>query len=211
VIVNSAGDAELGALADVDDEALQGQLDALLVGPLRLSRLALRHQRERGHGRIVNVSSTLATTPLPFTGAYAAAKAGLDAATEVLALEVAPEGIDVIRVECGPVRTPAWDHAADSVRGGDDAATEDARARWATLTDLAQPLFADPDAVGALIADAALDEHPKPVYRIGPGSHLDRLVALVPDRLRQSALGHLFGLRPRPSGSGAAQEDGGGG
>jgi NAD(P)-dependent dehydrogenase (short-subunit alcohol dehydrogenase family) len=115
--------------------------------------------------------------------------------TEVLALELRPDGIDVIRIECGPIQTPAWDEAAATVRAGDDPTTQDARDRWARLTDLAQPAFADADAVGALIADAALDDHPKPVYRIGPGSHLDRLVDLVPDRLRHVAIGNLFGLR----------------
>ena len=68
VIVNNAGDALLGALVDCEDDAIREQLEVMLVGPNRLARFAAEHRRARGSGRIVNVSPTLASAPVPFTG-----------------------------------------------------------------------------------------------------------------------------------------------
>jgi NAD(P)-dependent dehydrogenase (short-subunit alcohol dehydrogenase family) len=192
VVVNSAGDALLGPLMDTDDESVRQQFEAHVLGPNRLARFAVEHQRLRGHGRIVNVSSSLADLPLPFTGWYSAAKAALDATTDVLRVELRGDGIEVVRVECGPVRTPAWDHAGDAVLASTDAPSAPARLRWAELTSRAQRAFADPDHVGAVIADAALDEHPRAVYRVGPGSHLNQLIGLVPATVRDSLMALVF-------------------
>ena len=105
VVVNSAGDALLGAMVDIDDDAARAQLEVMLIGPNRLARFAAEHQRQRGSGRIVNVSSTLARTPLPFTGWYSAAKAALEVTTDVLRQELHP-----IRSRCRPGRVRAGTH-----------------------------------------------------------------------------------------------------
>lgn len=197
VIVNSAGDAELGAMMDIDDDAARAQFETLVLGPVRLARLAVPHLREAGHGRIVNVSSTLGSTPLPFTGWYGAAKAALDSATDALRLELAPSGIEVISVECGAVDTPAWDDAGEAVESGHDESTAESRHRWAQLTRLARPLFPEPEDVGTVIARAALDDNPRPKYRVGFGSHLPVLSSLLPSRLTDAATRALFGLGKR--------------
>jgi NAD(P)-dependent dehydrogenase (short-subunit alcohol dehydrogenase family) len=57
-------------------------------------------------GRIVNVTSILAATPLAGGGAYCAAKAGLELATKVMALELAEAGVTVNAVAPGHTATP---------------------------------------------------------------------------------------------------------
>ena len=199
VVVNSAGDALLGAMVDIDDDAARAQLEVMLIGPNRLARFAAEHQRQRGSGRIVNVSSTLARTPLPFTGWYSAAKAALEVTTDVLRQELHPSGVDVVLVECGPVRTPAWEKAGEHVTEGSDPTTRSARERWNRLTTFAEPTFADPAEVGSLIAQAALDENLRTVYRIGPGSRLDILTRLLPARLTDLVSRTVFGLGSSPN------------
>jgi len=61
--------------------------------------------RAQGSGTIVNVSSVAAQDPLPACSLYSASKAALEAASESLALEVAPHGINVLIVEPGNFRT----------------------------------------------------------------------------------------------------------
>src|SRR2546429_2150647 len=56
-IVNNAGYSNMGAVEDVSDEEARDQLDAMVLAPIRLARLALPHMRQQGGGRIVNVSS----------------------------------------------------------------------------------------------------------------------------------------------------------
>jgi NAD(P)-dependent dehydrogenase (short-subunit alcohol dehydrogenase family) len=94
-------------------------------------------------GSIVNVSSA-ASRGAPLLGAYAAAKAGLEAYSRTMALEWAPSGIRVNVVSVGAVRTPRTGLGEDpeSVTGaiplrrrGD--ASEVATAAMFLLSDLA--------------------------------------------------------------------------
>ena len=195
VVVNCAGDARLGALMDLDDDQAREQFETLVIAPIRLARFAVPHQRAAGNGRIVNVSSTMGSTPLPFTGWYGAAKAALDVATDALRLELGPTGITVIRVECGAVDSPAWDTAGDDVEAGADEVTQSSRHRWVALTRWARPHFATTAEVATVIADAALDDDPEPVYRVGFGSTIPVVSSLVPTAVTDMITRALFGLR----------------
>ncbi len=195
VIVNSAGDALLGAVMDIDDDQVRAQFEALVIAPIRLARLAVQSRQDDSSLRIINVSSMVASTPIPFTGWYGAAKAGLDSVTDALRLELSPLGIDVVRIECGAVKSAAWDSAGELVEGGSDESTRASRHRWRQLTDFARPRFADPAEVGIVIAEAALSRDPRPIYRVGFGSHVGLLSALVPARLGDELSKLLFGLR----------------
>lgn len=67
-VVNNAGFAQAGAIEDVDDDAVRRQLEINLVAPARIARLVLPVMRERGDGRIVNISSISARISSPFLG-----------------------------------------------------------------------------------------------------------------------------------------------
>lgn len=56
-------------------------------------------------GTIVNVGSVAATTPLPFLSHYCASKASLYAYSDILRLELAPLGVNVIYAMCGNIKT----------------------------------------------------------------------------------------------------------
>lgn len=198
VLVNNAGHAELGGVMDVDDAAAAAQLDAMVVGPMRLARLVAAQLQDDGRpGRIVNLSSMLADVDLPFTGWYSAAKAALGAVGDALRLELRPSGIDVVRIECGAVRTDVWDDAADEVARDGDPTTERARRRWGRLTSIAQPLFAEPSTVATTVADAVTARRPRAVYRVGFASHLGPLSAFVPTAVEDSVTAGLFALGRR--------------
>jgi NAD(P)-dependent dehydrogenase (short-subunit alcohol dehydrogenase family) len=69
-VVNNAGFAQAGAVEDVDDEAVRDQLEVNLVAPARIARLVLPAMRERGDGRILNISSIAGRMSLPLMGWY---------------------------------------------------------------------------------------------------------------------------------------------
>ena len=81
----------------------------MVVAPMRLARLALPGMRERGEGRIVNVSSIYGRVTTPFTGWYQAAKHALEGVTDALRMEVAGMGVKVVLVEPGGFRTAIFD------------------------------------------------------------------------------------------------------
>jgi 3-oxoacyl-[acyl-carrier protein] reductase len=105
-LVNNAGRAGEGVLATFPNVESEGILNVNLVGPLRLTRLALRLLLAQNRpGRIVNVSSIVGQRGYTGLAAYAASKAGLDGMTRALAREVGRRQITVNAVAPGYVVT----------------------------------------------------------------------------------------------------------
>ncbi len=105
LVINNAGFGLFGPFAERDFAEWRRQLDALLVGTLQLSHLALGALLARRRGALVNVSSLAAEFPLPFMSAYNVAKAGLVAFTESLMIEVAGTEVIVLDFRPGDYRT----------------------------------------------------------------------------------------------------------
>jgi len=105
VIVNNAGYGLLGAIEEATDAEMSRLVDVNLVAPMRLIRVALPYLRAQGSGHIINISSIAARSPYPGFGLYAAAKGGIEAFSDVLAVEVAPFGVKVSTVAPGVFRT----------------------------------------------------------------------------------------------------------
>jgi NAD(P)-dependent dehydrogenase (short-subunit alcohol dehydrogenase family) len=105
VLVNNAGYGVVGALEELDEDAVRAAFDANVYGPYRLIRALLPSMRARAMGRIVNVSSMAGFVGTPGFCFYSATKFAVEGMTEALAQEVAAFGIKVILVEPGPFRT----------------------------------------------------------------------------------------------------------
>ena len=115
-VVNNAGSTlHLGDLVDTPVEVVRRVIDVNLVGAILVARRAVRDLT--WGGAIVNVSSAAATLGSPHEYVhYAAAKAGVDALTVGLAQEVAGQGIRVVGVAPGLVRTRIHEDAGDAGR-----------------------------------------------------------------------------------------------
>ncbi len=86
-------------------DAWRATLGVNLTGAANATWCAVRHMRERGGGRIVNVGSRGAFRGEPTHPAYGASKAGLHAFGQSLAVALAPHGIIVASVAPGYVAT----------------------------------------------------------------------------------------------------------
>jgi uncharacterized protein len=108
VLVNNAG-ASVQGLAWVagDRDEAREVFETNLWSPLALVAALGRHMVERGGGAIVNVGSMARVAPFPHLGHYAASRAALATATEVLGMELGPRGVRVVEVALGPVDTPS--------------------------------------------------------------------------------------------------------
>jgi NAD(P)-dependent dehydrogenase (short-subunit alcohol dehydrogenase family) len=109
VWVNNVGGSDektVRALVDTPDEVWRAQLELNLTSAFQGAKAAARRMDEGG--AIVNIASGAGTRGSPFTGPYAAAKAGMLNLTQTLALELAPRGIRVNAVSPGPVATEAF-------------------------------------------------------------------------------------------------------
>ncbi len=168
VLVNNAGYGLLAALEETDDAHLLRNLETNLIGPLRVIRAAIPLLRQQGHGHIISVSAIAAFANEPGFSVYGAAKAGLEAASEALAGELAPFGIAVTVVVPGPFRTDFLGRSLDTVpRLPVYQATVGKFAALLSSIDGKQP--GDPTrAAEAIYAIAGL---PKPPFRLVLGRY----------------------------------------
>lgn len=106
-LVNNAG-VTMQALTWVagDRDEAREVFETNLWSPFALAHALAPGMLERGRGVIVNISSMAGLSPIPRLGIYAASRAALALATEVMELELAPRGVRVVEVVFGPLDTP---------------------------------------------------------------------------------------------------------
>lgn len=194
-VVNNAGYSGTGAVEDVPDEEVRDQLEAMVIAPMRLARLALPHMREAGGGRIVNVSSIYGRTTTPLTGWYQASKHALEAVSDALRMEVASAGIKVVLVEPGGFKTGIWEDNQRDVERRGDSRFKGAYERTLQLTRLSQPVMGDPATCAAVIGRALTARSPRARYLVGYDAQTLALVMpLTPTALKDRITRLTLGL-----------------
>ena len=109
ILVNNAGTNFFSPAIDMEERAWDVVMNLDLKGLFFLSQAAARVMRERGGGRIVNISSVSGIRVQVPTGHYSIAKAGVIMATKVMALEWARYGIGVNCIAPGAIDTRLYD------------------------------------------------------------------------------------------------------
>ena len=156
VLVNNAGDAWFGRGVDATDEQWAQALDINLYSAVRFTRAVVPHMRAAGGGRIVNISTIGAHSPIVGMVDYEAAKAGLLAFAKTMASELAGDKILVNTVCPALIHTPLWDRLADSVIGPMGSTREEVFTNLATqFVPLGR--FGSTDEVAGLVAFLASD------------------------------------------------------
>jgi 3-oxoacyl-[acyl-carrier protein] reductase len=104
-LVNNAGLGTAGVLAMMRDEQIEALIRLNTLSPIMLTRHVVRSMMSERAGRIVNISSIVATTGYQSLSVYSATKASLIGFTRALAREVGQLGITVNAVAPGFVDT----------------------------------------------------------------------------------------------------------
>lgn len=173
VLVNNAGFGYFGAIENVSMEEARRQLEVNIFGLAALCRKVLPGMRERGFGRIINISSVAGRTCMYFGGWYHVSKYSVEALSDCLRMELRPFGIDVVLIEPGGIRTDwgiiAAKHLAESSAG---TAYEEEALRQSVVMDrgYTSQLLAKPSAVTRAIVRAVKARRPRVRYLVGSGA-----------------------------------------
>jgi NAD(P)-dependent dehydrogenase (short-subunit alcohol dehydrogenase family) len=200
-LVNNAGIAVAAPLEFLPLDQLRHQLEVNLIGQLAVTQRFLPALRA-ARGRIVNVSSIGGRVALPLVGAYHASKFALEAVSDTLRRELLSQGVDVIVIEPGGVKTPIW-------RKGDQLATEltadlppEGRRLYGNLiaairkqtAKIATETGIEPRVVAEAIGHALTAKRPRARYLVGRDAKLRApAAALLPDRVMDRIVARTLG------------------
>jgi short-subunit dehydrogenase len=124
ILVNNAGVSERSTVEDSTDLSRQRQLDVNYLAPFELIAQVLPTMREKGYGRIINISSAGGFMAMPTMSAYSASKFALEAASESLWYEMRPWGISITLIVPGFINSDGYLNTTDtpqSARGASDS------------------------------------------------------------------------------------------
>ena len=104
-VVNAAGVAIAGPLEDTPIELIHGQFNTNVLGAVHLIQTATPYLRRFAPSRFIHISSLARNIALPYQSLYCASHAALGALCESIRYELEPQGVRVITIEPGSVRT----------------------------------------------------------------------------------------------------------
>lgn len=195
VLVNNAGFALFGAVETVPEEDVRLLFETLLFGPVRLARLALPFMRARGWGRVIFMSSLFGRVSAPPLGWYASAKHALEGLADAMRMEVARDGIAVVIIEPGGVRSSMLEEAqrqAERYENGPYTDNLQRARRGLKLTDF---LRADPRGVARVVGRAVAAPHPLARYLVGYDAQIiGRVTPILPSWLSDRVTRLVQGL-----------------
>jgi short-subunit dehydrogenase len=111
VLVNNAGVGLYAPSWSAPVEEARAMFELNVMTAVAMTQLVIPAMRARRSGSIVNVSSIGGTIPLPWMSLYSATKFALTGWTDGLRMELSGDGIHVMNVSPGYVKTDFHDHA----------------------------------------------------------------------------------------------------
>ncbi|HET7615990.1 MAG TPA: SDR family oxidoreductase [Bacillales bacterium] len=169
VLVNNAGYAAGGFVEEIPDSEWRSQFETNVFGLIAVTRAVLPSMRERGKGKIINMSSVSGRMALPGLGPYSASKFAVEGFSESLRLEMKAYGVDVVLVEPGSFKTDIWAKGVEDVSLSEHSAYREKTERMKRMVTRVAETAGNPDDVAQLVARIAEREEPDFRYPIGKG------------------------------------------
>jgi NAD(P)-dependent dehydrogenase (short-subunit alcohol dehydrogenase family) len=199
-LVNNAGVAVPSPLETIPIEDFRRQVEVNLTGQVAVTQ-ALLPEIRRARGRVVFISSIGGRIAFPLTGAYHAAKFGVEAAGDVFRQELRPWGIGVSIVEPGSIDTPIWDRGertADEIGSRSpqrEALYGRAIERYREVVRQTAERGIPPQKVAKVVERALSSSRPRTRYLVGIDAKVQaRVRPLVPTPIWDRIVSRVMGV-----------------
>jgi NAD(P)-dependent dehydrogenase (short-subunit alcohol dehydrogenase family) len=195
-VVNNAGIAVAGPLEFMPLDQLRLQLEVNVVGQVAVIQQFLPALRA-GRGRIVNLSSIGGRFALPLVSPYNASKFALEGISDSLRRELHGQGVDVILIEPGGVKTPIWNKSNEAASELQQQMPPEAERLYGKMIEavrrrtieIAQEKGIEPREVAEVIGRALTAKKPRTRYLVGREAKIRGAFAKVmPDRMMDRAI-----------------------
>ena len=113
ILVNNAGYLKYAPFLEFEEDDWDRLIAVDLKGYFLSGQVVAQEMVKKKCGKIINIASVGGEVGFPGACAYASAKAGVIALTKVMALELAPHGINVNALSPGPTETKALSSSFD--------------------------------------------------------------------------------------------------
>lgn len=126
VLINNAGISYRSVVEHMTEEDENLQMMTNYFGPMALIRDVLPSMRQKGRGKIINVSSVSGMLAMPTMASYSASKHALEGASEALWYEMKPFGINVSLIQPGFIHSNSFQNVYFSHKSHPDHIDESA-------------------------------------------------------------------------------------
>ena len=199
-LVNNAGAAFPSPLETMPIDDFRRQVEVNLTAHVAVTQ-ALLPQIRAARGRIVFISSIGGRIAFPMTGAYHAAKFGVEAVGDIFRQELRPWGISVSIVEPGSIDTRIWDRGERTAEeiGSRSPRREElygrAVERYREVVRQTAERGISPEKVAKAIEHALSAARPRPRYLVGLDAKLQaRLKLVIPTRIFDRIVARIMAL-----------------
>lgn len=193
VLINNAGVIQVGPLEHMTASDFESAMATHFWGPLHLMFEIVPSMRQRGFGRIVNISSIGGRVAVPHLAPYCASKFALAGLSDAVRTELAQYGIRVTTVTPGLMRT-------GSPRNADVKGQHEAEYAWFSIADSLPGVTASAETSARQIIDACRYGEPDLTITV-PARLAIAINHLVPSAVARAMM-VLNGLLPGPNGGG---------
>jgi NADP-dependent 3-hydroxy acid dehydrogenase YdfG len=196
VLVNNAGINLFGPVMELRVDELRAVFETNVVGLMAVTQAVFPAMADRRSGRIINVGSVVGILPTPFAAAYCASKTAVHMLSDVLRMEAAPFGIEVVVVQPGGVQSNIADSGSRELERFEAPgsryrlAYEGIRKRAYASQKGAMPTT---DFARELVKKAFANPAPR-IVRLGAGSDTLPKLARMPATMRDQLLSRRYEL-----------------
>ncbi|ERJ11368.1 SDR family NAD(P)-dependent oxidoreductase [Haloplasma contractile] len=191
VLINNAGESQMGPVEEVSMEKLRKLYDLLFFGQVMLIKGVLPVMRSQGEGTIINITSLASQTPVPFSSVYASCKAALETLTRGMRHEVYKYGVNLVTVAPSYIKT---DIRQEKICSKKSSYIEDFT-NVKNIRDARISNGTNPCNVAKKMMKIIKQKNPAPFYAVGKNAVLITFLhKMIPGKLSEKILRLIFKL-----------------